>query len=223
MLDLNNILRFLTKKGVNISIEEFLFLSIVRVVSNEDAQIEGNTTLKVIKLYYEKNTFYGRDLYKKEDSKINDWNVLIEKLVKQEFLLDYRKNKNEFNIEELQITENFKSLIFKDNKEEVWDDFYDIIVNNLGTTLYVKDTPISYFSISSSDKSSVKNVSELKDYFWKNICKGGDLYEIEKFFYHVEFTINHKKGIYMKVVNFLMNYHEGTLKKEIENDIKNYG
>ena len=215
MLDLKQIIRFLTKNKVKISIEEFLFLNVIRIASVEDAKPESET-LELIKLYYEQNTFYGRDLYNKDEAKVVGWNLLIEKLTKQGFLTDYRKDKKQFNLSELEVTETFKSLIWKDDKMEVWNDFHSFIMEKVGPILMVGDFSVSYFNISSADKyTSIKSGTDMIDYFWKNICRNGDLFAIERFFHHIEFWID-RNGLNEKIVNFLLNYHDGTRRKEIE-------
>lgn len=221
MIDVNQILRFLTKDSVSISIEEFLFLSVVRIYSIEEAKPDS-LTLEYIKLYYAQNVFYGRDLYKNEESKFNDWNLLIEKLVKQEYLLDYRKNKTLFNINELEVTDKFSNLIWKNDKMEVWNGFVELVENSVGLSFTIEGTTVSYFGISSVDKSSkIKNHSDMVDYFWKNICKNGNVYEIEKFYHHVEYYMDKYRSLNKKVINFLLDYHEGTLKREIERMMEN--
>lgn len=217
MLDVQNILRFLTKEDVKISIEEFLFLNLVRLYSTDDVVAEKVTGENIVK-YYKNNRYYGET--SKDD--LNGWKGMINNLVKRGFLVDYRKDKTSFALNELEVTEEFKNKIWKNSKEEVWDDFHSLITDKLGNTFYIGDTPVNYFSIASSDKvgGRIKSVPDMKDYFWKNICKQGDAFEIYKFFAHIEYYIEKNNGLHMKIVNFLLNYHEGTYKKEIEEMIK---
>lgn len=227
MIDFKSLLQFLTKKKIEVSVEEFFFLSIVRLQNEENSYLDSEY-LSLIKLYYTNNVFYGRDLYNPEEAKIQDWNLMIDKLVKQGYLVDYRKDKKNFNLKELQVTEEFRNFIWTDDREKWWDIFYDVVVDACGgeTNFEINGFPIPYFSLSSGDKrDAIKSHEDFKQYFWINICKGGDIYETEKFFVHTDFYIRNMKGGYLgtKVINFLLDYHEGFLKKDIEKEMRKNG
>ena len=190
MIDLSNLLRILTKESVQVSVEEFVFLNIVRINTVEDSYDKNSDLLKYIDAYFTSNNFYGKGLYPEGEEKVVGWNLMIDKLVKQGYLLDYRKDKKLFYIKELIVTEKFSKEIWEDDKDKIWDEFHTVVLSKVGGSFDVDGNSIQYFSISNADKvNGMKNYAGMVNYFWNNICKNGDMFYIGRFFSHMEFFL----------------------------------
>lgn len=213
MIDFKQVLRFCTKPTVKISIEEFLFLWVVRA-HHDLSPVDKKEIISYINLYFSQNVFYGRDQFVGEEKKIMTWNVMIEKLVRQEYLTDSRTEKLNIDLKKFRVTELFSKQIWFYEKEEACNRLYDLIQDNCGPNFQIGDsTPISYFYVNQRD-NTINSIETLNNYFWKNICKEGSSWETEEFFVLLEFYLK-KNNLAMKVSNLLINYHEGTLKREI--------
>lgn len=211
MIDHKNLLRFLTKQGVGISVEEFLFLLCVRL-HTEDVAGDFEETKSYIQKYYSQNTFYGPS----DNSTAGvSWSALIDKLVAQGFLTDFRKDKTLVSFTQLRVTELFMNKIWTNDKEAKWELLQNIIYDKCGTGMQLPNgKTLGYFFINQGDPV-INTPEKLKDYFWVNICNNGSQFEIERFFHDLE-TYLEQNELQMKVSNFLINYHSGTLRKEIE-------
>lgn len=213
MINHKHLLRFLTKKEISISVEEYLFLLTVRY-KNEGFASDWEEVSQYANLYYNKNVFYGRDLYPKEEAKRMEWNILIDKLVKQNYLLDYRKEKDIIDWEFLKTTEEFNSKIWCNDKQQKWDEIVDLVYDRVGSGFVLPNgTHLNYFLVTKSDV--VDSYEKMIDYWWTEICLGGMIYSIEEFRHHLEKYIDKNSTIPMKFITFLVNYKNGVIKKEI--------
>ncbi len=213
-MDFKQYLNFITKDSIRISIEEFLFLWLVKV-QNEGSQKEKSEIIPLADLYFAQNNFYGRDYYPVEEKKAMSWNLMIEKLVKQGYLIDARQDKGKISLKKMIVTDRFKTEIWFTDKEETCKRLYDFIVDNCGTHFRVGNSnDISYFLFNQRDPT-INSMISLNNYFWVNICKEGDGHCIEKFFALLEKYLS-RNDLCMKVSNLLINYHEGTFVDEVE-------
>ena len=213
MINHHHLMRFLTKEDIKLSVEEFLFLYNVRFHTEETHQVEE---LKdYIKLYYTQNQFYGRDLFPKEEAKSHDWNILINKLVKQGYLLDYRVDKTSLKIKEFEITPEFNDKIFSNDIEAYWNEVEDIITTKVGRKIIIGNNTLEIFRLTNNFKS----LEDMKKFLWNTICSGGNKYHLTEFIIHLEWFLDNR-GLNVSFANFLVNYGKGTLKKDIEEDMK---
>lgn len=218
MINFKEVLRFLTKDSVDITIEEFLFLWVVRA-HKEEKQVDKKEIMGQINLYYQKNIFYGKKEYASVEQNATGWNLMIDKLVKQGYLLDYRDNKKLIEPSKLIVTELFSDKIWFNKKEETWERLFEFINEKCGLFLQIEGVDkISFFYVNQRDPI-INSFEGLKDYFWKKICKEGDNYCTEKFFADFESYLSFR-NLDMKLSNFLINYHAGTLEKEIQIMVK---
>lgn len=213
MINYKHILRFLTKEGVGISIEEFLFLLCVRL-HHEEPAADWPEVRNYIHTYYAQNKHYGKDILPQDQALATSWGKMIDKLVLQGYLVDYRKDKDIVSFTQLAVTETFTDKIWTNDREAVWKRLTEFVFENCGTAMMLPTgKQLGYFFVNQGDPI-INNPEKLKDYFWCNICNYGTKFEIEQFFHDFEIYLQHNK-LQMKISNFLINYHAGTLKSEI--------
>lgn len=215
MIDHKNLLRFLTKEQVQISVEEFLFLYTVRFYTEKTVANWQELDL-YIKTYYLQNTFYGQKEFPGEKVKMN-YNLMVEKLEKQGYLVDYRTNKSKLSFDKFKISPEFSDMIWTDRKDEEWQSLQDFIEAECGSLTFTlpNGTSIGYFAVNQKDYT-INSMERLKNYYWDNICQGGNKFAIGEFRANLLAYIEYNDGLKWKMSNFFINYHEGTLKQEIE-------
>jgi hypothetical protein len=223
MIDHKNILRFLSKPEIKLSIEEYLFLITCRFENEEELRDDFKELRAYAELYYAQNVFYGQDFFDEKAVKRINWNLLIKKLILQGYLVDYRTEEDIKNIKnvswkKLRVTESFKNKIWSTDKNGEWNEIVDLITERCGKRLeFPNGKSQDYFAISSAD--FVSNLEQLKEYWWFEITNSGAFPDIEKFRHHLEHYIDTNDGLNMKFVTFISNYTKGIFKTRIEKEL----
>jgi hypothetical protein len=218
MINYKHILRFLSKPSIKLSIEEYLFLLTVKFQDEEKIREDYQEIVLYAELYYEQNCFYGTEFFKGREVKFIHWNMLIDKLVQQEYLVDYRTEEEKEKVvnnlwDKLEVTELFKNKIWSNEKDKCWEEVVNLVTTRVGSKLQLPNgSSQDYFSISNAD--FVKNLEQLKNYWWVEICNNGDNFSIHQFMDHLDYYID-VHGLQMKFVTFISNYVKGIFKTRI--------
>lgn len=211
MIDPRLVVRFLNRTDIKLSFEEFLLLWTIKALGEESPANRKELEAEIQK-YYSSNTSF---LIDKTTSIKYDWNAMIKNLTEKGFLRDFREDQNSaIDLKKFAISESFYEKAWNSDKEEVWERLQQFVYDNCGEGIKLENKTISYFFVNQSDPV-INSPEKLKNYFWINICQEGSLHHIEKFFVYFAHYLRENE-LSMKISNFFINYHEGTLKKEIE-------
>lgn len=211
MINLNKVIDFLVNKSL--SIEEYFFLHNVREFTEDTQDEEKSKYRQNVKDYYQNNVFYGKDILEVDIK--TDYNLMVEKLVKQEYLLDYRTD-DVLSFTKLKLTNKYKEMIYSNDKEGAWERLKDLLKEYDAEQLVVNGNGATRTVYSINDSSQYNTLEKIVNYFWSKICKAGNLHELEKFFYRTELYLQNKGSLEYKLINYLINYEQGSFDSEFK-------